>query len=298
MPGPVAGGPPPAPASGGPRVKVLASAVGAVALAGIAFAVFGGSGSTGIDPVAQAATVSARAPGYQMHMSMQITGLQTALTATGDGTFDLRDHSGSMSMSMNFGDDPRIIQTLGSNTLKMQEIIDGATVYIKLPAAVTSGMQLLGKQWIAVNLAKATGVPGLSSLDSNPVSSDPSQMLQYLKAESDSIVNEGQAVVDGLATTHYHADINLDRVASSLPAADQAAAQQALAKLAQLTQIHQLPVDVWVDARRLVRRMEMTLSTSLPGGQALNESFTLDITHYGPEPQPQLPPAGEVANLG
>jgi hypothetical protein len=83
-----------------------------------------------------------------------------------------------------------------------------------------------------------------------------------------------------------------------VPQPERAAAQQVLSKLEQLTQIHDVPVDVWVDTHHLVRRMEMTIAPNIPGGPTLNEDITIDITHYGPEPRPALPPANEVANLG
>ncbi len=300
MPDPVVREPSPAPPSRAAGPKLLAAVVAAAVVGAIAFVVFGGSASKVVDPVAQAATVSASAPGYRMHMSMEIASpsLPSPITATGDGAFNLHDRSGSMSLTMSFGNDPQVIQSLGSSSLKIQEIVDGTTIYMKLPGAATSGLRRLGKQWIAIDLAKLSGIPGLSSLQSNPVSSNPSEMLQYLRVVSDSIVSEGHQRVDGLASTHYRAQMSLDRAASAVPAAERAAAQQALSKLEQLTQIHQIPVDVWVDAHHLVRRMGMTMALTVPGGQALNETFTIDISHYGPVPRPALPPADQVAKLG
>jgi hypothetical protein len=283
-----------------PRLKLVALAALAVLVAGIAIAVLGGAGSTVVDPVAQAATVSATAPGYAMRMSMTISSSASAtpITATGRGSFDLRGRTGSMSLTMNLGSAPQVTQKLGSSTLTMQEILTGTTVYVKIPAAVSGALPLGGKQWIAVDLAKVSRLAGLTSLaSSNPVSSDPRQMLQYLRAVSGSVLAEGQQRVDGLTTTHYRADINLDRVAGALPEADRAGAQSALTMLEQVLRLHQIPVDVWVDAHHLVRRMTMTMATTLSGGQTLNEGITIDITHYGPEPAPALPPSDQVARL-
>jgi hypothetical protein len=287
---------PPAP-SRRPRLTLVAPIAVAAAVAAVVFAVSGGTSK--LDPVAQAATTSANAPGFQMHFAMEMTSsaLPTALTATGNGSFDPRDRTGSMSFAMNFGNDPRVAQALGSSTVSMQEILRGATVYMKLPAAVMNALPTSGKQWIAVDLAKVTGIPGLSSL-SNPVSSDPSQMLQYLRAASDSIVAEGHQRVDGLETTHYHADLSLSRVADALPSAYRSAAQQALSILQQSLKVHDIPVDVWIDAKHLVRRIQMTFSANLPSSQTLHEGMTIDISHYGPQPQPALPPAGQVTSLG
>jgi hypothetical protein len=43
--------------------------------------------------------------------------------------------------------------------------------------------------------------------------------------------------------------------------------------------------------------MQMTMSPTIPGGGALTETITVDVSHYGPEPPPVLPRAGQVANL-
>jgi hypothetical protein len=278
---------------------LLASGVVAVAIVAIAFVLLGGSPSKVVDPVAQAATVSAGAPGYRIHMSMEISSSVTAtpVTASGSGIFDTRDHAGTMSLAMNFGNDPQVLQTMGTDTLKMQEIIEGATVYMKLPAALASAFPVAGKQWIAIDLAKVTGVPGLSSLASNPVSSNPSDMLSYLRSASDSVLTDGQQRVDGVETTHYHADLNLARAADSLPSVDRQAAQQLLSKLQQQVQLSDVPMDVWIDGQHLVRRIEMTIAPPAQGGQTFDEVTTIDITHYGPEPRPALPPAGEVEDL-
>jgi hypothetical protein len=69
-------------------------------------------------------------------------------------------------------------------------------------------------------------------------------MLQYLRAVSDSIVAEGHERVDGLETTHYHAELNLDRVAAALPSADQAAAEKLLSAVQQAMPVSAIPVDI------------------------------------------------------
>jgi hypothetical protein len=304
MPGTVAEPPspaPPAPARGvrGARPKVLVAVLAGAVAAAIGFVAFGGSASTVIDPDAQAAKRSSSVAGYRMRLSMQLvpsTG-SAPTTMTGAGSFDVRDHAGSISMAMNLGNDPQVIQALGSNTLRMQEIVDGTTVYVKLPAAAAGALPTSGKPWIALDLSKVTGIPGLSSLAGNPGSSDPSEMLQWLRGVSDSILAEGQQQVDGVQTTHYRAQLSLDRSANAVPAAERAAVQQAMSKLEQLTQVHEIPVDVWVDAHHLVRRFEMNFTASLPGGSTVSEVVTIDITHYGPERRPAVPPASEVTDL-
>ena len=122
------------------------------------------------DPIAQAATLSSNVAGYRMHMSMEMTSsaLSSPITATGRGVVDLRDHATSMSLAMNLGDEPGVVQALGSSTFRMEMITDGADVYLKLPSALTATMPTLGKKWVKIDLSKLSGIPGLSSLGEQP----------------------------------------------------------------------------------------------------------------------------------
>jgi hypothetical protein len=270
-----------------PRALLLLA--GVVALAAIAFVAFGSSSNKTLDPVAQAATASANAPGVSIRMAMRISApsQSTTITGRGSGRFDTRDRKGSMTLS--FGT-PRGAQTL-------QEVIDGTRVYMKLPSRLMGTLPLGGKPWVSLDLSKLSGIPGAGALMSGPGGSDPTQMLQYLRAVSDSVVAQGNEQVDGLQTTHYHANVDLSRVAAALPASVRGAAQTAITALENQTHITQLPVDVWVDAHHLVRRMAMSLSPSLPTGQTMNESFTIDFLSYGPQPAPQVPSSDEVTDL-
>lgn len=272
----------------------LACASGAVVL--------GGCGASNvIDPVAQAATVSNQASGLKMDLALQITtpGLPTPIDATGSGAFDEANRSGSFDIAMNFGSIPQVAQVLGSSTLRMQEIIQGLTFYMKLPSALAHSTALHGKPWIKINLARAAqglGIPGLSTLASNPVSSDPSQFLRYLRAASTHVTQIGTQTINGRATTGYRAQIQLDRVANTVAPSDRAQARQAIAAVEQMAHVHLLPVTVWIDAQHLVRRMELSLAETA-SGQPLTMSMRIDIPAYGPQQPAQPPPPSQVLDV-
>ena len=295
---------PPPPRDFRPLVKAGAAVAAVIVVAIIAFVALGGSSNVGVDPVAQAAvvraaTTSVTSPGYEMRMSMAMSSpaIPTPITATGTGTFDGRTHSGSFSMAMSAGNVPQLTQALGSSTFDIQEIVAGTTIYMKLPGAATRALPLGGKPWLSVNLADVKGMSGLSSVLSNPTSSNPAQFLQYLRAESDSITTVGKEQVDGVLTTHYHVDLNFDRAANAVPAGERAAVQQIISKVEQVAHLHHIPADVWVDGQHLVRRMTMTITVPAASGVSLNEQATVDFVHYGPEPATAPPPAGEVTDL-
>jgi hypothetical protein len=281
--------------------------VGALAAACIAGAVaVGGCGATNaaervIDPVAKAATISNQAPGMRMALSMQVSAaaLPASITASGAGTFDTAGRTGSFNLAMDFGNIPQVAQALGTSTLQLEEITDGLTVYVKVPPALAGSMGLNGKQWAKINLAsaaQAAGIPGISSLTGNLASSDPSQFLRYLRATSGGVTMVGSESVDGFPTTHYKAQIQLDRVPDVFPAASRTQARRTISSLEQLTHIHALPVDVWVDGQHLVRRMAFTINETV-SGQSLSLAMRIDIPEYGPQPAPQLPPASQVTDL-
>jgi hypothetical protein len=229
-----------------------------------------------------------------MSLSMTSSAFSGAITGHGDGIVDPRDHAASMAVALDLSSLPQAAQALGDSTLRMEMIMDGQDVYERLPQAVfRANPSLAEKPWLKMNLAKAAGISGLSPLGSDPTGNDPRQMLQYLTAASDGITNEGRQQVDGVQTTHYHAALSLDRLTADLPAADRSAAQQAIAKLRQ-TIGSDLPVDVWIDAHQLIRRMAMSLSLHVPSGPSVQETVVGDLSDYGPQPRPTLPPADQV----
>jgi hypothetical protein len=257
----------------------------------IALVAFGSSSNNSVDPLAKAATLSGNAPGFKMRMTMQVgtSAEPNLLTGHGSGAFDTRGHSGAMSMVMN-------IPTEAGSTQKLQinEILDGGTIYMQLPASLESALGVLGKKWISIDLSKATGIPGLSSLASNPASTNPGEMLQYLKAASGGVTNEGTHVVDGFSTTEYHANLQMSKIPAAVPASERAAAQSAMSAIQKLAHLSAIPVSVWIDKHQLVRRMALNI-TAKAQGQTINEVIAIDLPEYGPQSPPTIPPSSQVA---
>jgi Zn-dependent alcohol dehydrogenase len=255
--------------------------------------------SNAADTVAKAAAASAGAAGYKMNMTMKISSpaLPKPITASGNGSFSIPDHGGSFNLSMDFSNEPQVAQVLGSSTFQIEEVIKAPLIYVKLPSALASKIPG-GKPWLKIDLDKAAaaaGVPGLSSLTGNPASSDPSQLLQYLRAVSGNITKVGSESIGGTQTTHYKATISLDKVPNSLPAAQRKGAQQAITQLENLTHLHSLPVEVWIDGHNLVRQMQMSFASS-SNGQTVNTAMTIGIPKYGPQQAPALPPDSQVTD--
>lgn len=273
----------------------------ATVVAACAFALSGCGAANVIDPVAFAATVSNQVSGLKMNVELRLStpALPSPIDGTGSGTFDEANRSGTFNLAMDFGSIPQLAQLLGGSTLQTQEILQGLTVYLKLPATLAHTAGLHGKPWVKIDLARAAhglGIPGLSTLANNPVSSDPSQFLRYLRATGGHVTQVGTQTIDGRRSTGYRAQIQLDRVANTLPSADRGQARQAIGGIEQMTHLHLLPVTVWIDGQHLVRRIELSFNESV-SGQPLTTSIRIDIPEYGPQQPPQPPPASEVTDL-
>jgi hypothetical protein len=284
--------PAPAPAATRSRGKLIAGAAALLIVAGLAFLLLGSGGPQLGGPVAEAATLSSKTPGYRIHMAMEMTSseLSSPITASGGGIVDLRDNSASMSLAMDVGSQPQLTQQLGSSTFQMEMITEGGAVYVKLPDAVAAALPTSGRQWLKADLAKLSSIPGLSSLTGNPTASDPSSVLHSLRSVSDGIVDEGSQRIGGVQTTHYHADLNASALTGNLPSAERSVFRQALPPGG-------IPVDVWIDSSHLVRRVVMTLDLGIPGGPSVHQIVTVDLGHYGPQRAPVVPPADQVTDL-
>jgi hypothetical protein len=280
------------------RFKLAAGGSLAAVLGAAAFLLLGSAGP-GFDPIAQAAALSARSPGYKMRMTLRVSTPMFAINGEAHGVVDLRDRAASMSMAMNLPNLPQITEALGGDTLSMDMVVERTDVYFRFPPALAAKLPY-DKPWLKLDLGRlldSAGFSGVTSLMNNPVSSNPSGQLAWLRATSGDVVDEGPEAVDGVVTTHYRANVDFGRVANAVPPAERAAMSASMSKLEAITHGDQEPVEVWIDHSHHVRRMTMTFSFSPTGGPAVQESITEDMSDYGPQPRPTLPPADQVQDV-
>jgi hypothetical protein len=281
----------------------LASLVVLALVAALGLAV-SGCGSSTLDPVAKAAETSTAATGFRMNFNLQISSpaLPGPIIATGNGRFDRPARAGALTLDIDLGSIPQVRQVLGTSRLRLRELISGTTVYVGLPAALAKRIPgaSASRPWLKIDLAQASssaGVPGVGSLLNNPTSTDPSQLLNFLRATSGGVTKVGSASINGVPTTEYQAQVNLDKVPNGLPSAQRAQASQAIAAIERMTGLHQIPITVWVDGANLVRRMKVSFTERLATGQSLTIGVVADVLQYGPQPPPVLPAASQVTDL-
>jgi hypothetical protein len=237
-----------------------------------------------------AATHTRHAGSARVAMDMTMSTEQGTITMHGTGQFKLHSPAaGAMHLSMT-------VPTAGT-TIGFDERILGTTIYMRSP--VLSQSIPNSRPWLKVDLeriGKQQGVDFAALMDSG--NSDPTQMLTYLDATSDTVVNMGHAQVDGVATTHYHADIDLSKamrvMVARAPADQRKAVRSTYRNLLQQTGTTSYPVDVWVGADGYVRQMHM--SVPMPVAQS-SMDMTMQLSHFGAPVHITPPSASQVTDL-
>lgn len=254
----------------------------------------GGSTSATLDPVAQAADTTSKVGGVHMSLTARLSAsvLPSQFTVGGQGFFNYKSREGAFSLEMS-GLPASLAAISPAGRLRMDEIFKGSTLYVG--SSLFAGKLPGGARWMKLDLSRVGNGLGFNLQQLAGGQSNPAQLLDFLEGHG-SVTVVGHEAIRGVSTTHYHGTIDLGRVADSLPSAERANVRAALAKVNAQTGDGRLPVDVWVDAHRLVRRMTLTMSVPA-ASQKLRVSLALDLFGFGATPAVTTPSAGETYDV-
>jgi hypothetical protein len=150
-----------------------------------------------------------------------------------------------------------------------------------------------GKTWLKLDLTSEAAKQGID-LDALGGSStqDPAAVLDYLKGAGTSR-EVGTETVNGTQTTRYHVDVDLRKAAAK---SDDPDAKASVEKLIKVAGTATLPIDVWVDAKHLVRREKVVYDATVQG-QKSSFDLTVDLTKFGVDVDAQAPSADDVVDF-
>ncbi len=274
------------------RRRTVAAGAMLVAVAATAGLASGcGSAGSAIDPVAQAADATTHAGGAQVALSgsLSVAGLARPLTLSGSGSVNFRDGEGTFAMTVS-GLPPGAQAKLSGSSIQLVEVFKAGDIYITSP--LFTGKLPAGARWVKLDLAKfrqAMGA-GTRSLTSG---TDPTQYLAELRGSGGAVKVVGHETVRGVPTTRYAGTIDLVKAAELDAGANRAQARAAAQKLIEKTGQPSVPVQVWVDAGGLVRRVGLDLGQR-SGGRAGSVNMQIEFFAFGAAPAATPPPAGEV----
>jgi hypothetical protein len=258
------------------RRGVVAAVVGVVALGC-------GSANSATTVLTQAAARTATAKSTkvfeQVHIAMdgqQEVGFPTDVQAEGAVDFGTRQSE----MTLHFG------------TLSLPMLLDGHTLYEKLPA---TNIVFGDKRWVKADLVaigNAMGRKTPGNAFQGPFG-DPTTGLQFLRGISGAITKVGAEAVRGEPTTHYRAIVDPIKAAINAPDGLEAYIQQLVKALGSK------PIDAWVDSQGRVRRIRLTLGLSAIDASSPIKSMdvTTEFYEFGTPVSVTVPPADQVFDL-
>jgi hypothetical protein len=250
-----------------------------------------GSVSATMDPVASAATKSRQSGSADVTFSLSFSspGLAGGQALALDGTGVVSQGQAELTFDMS-----KFLSRLGApagTDMTAKEIfIDEGGDYVFYMRMGLLDPLLGGKHWLKVDASKVGEKLGIdfSKLTGGPTTQDPAQMLALLQATSGQVDDLGAETIDGVATTHYRANVDLAKAA-----AVEGVSSQTLQQLTQAGMPDTIPEDVWIDSDGLVRQFHMAFDMT-SSGVPLHLSLTMGLSNYGAAAQIVAPPAADV----
>lgn len=285
-----------------PRTSLgaVVAVAAAVAVAGCGGSSSSGSSSSGSGKgstleLARAVDASAAVPGFKTSVIVHEKVGSEHVSVSGHGSVSPAEKTASIAMLMSGAG------TGGLGTIPIRVLMTHRTFYVKLPRSLTSRLPG-GKPWLSFSQArldKVEHVPGFGGLaESSSSLTNPGEYLDFLRAAANgSVKNLGSATVNGVSTTHYHADVDIAKLARVVPQREKAEVTKLVAALKQNGKLASVPIDVWIDHSRLIRRLHITYTVPVTGGEKLSENLTENFSDYGPQPAPKVPSAAQTTNL-
>jgi hypothetical protein len=221
---------------------------------------------TPIASVKSSAAKTAHATGEHMKLKGTATVGATLVTIDGTGDFDNAKKLGSLHADF----------SAGGLSGTIDEVLNGTTIYLQSPL-LTSNLPK-GKTWLKVDLQKAGITQGidLSALTAQ----SPAQILTQIQAAG-SATKVGDETIDGAATTHYRARVDL----AKLPRGK---------KIGAFAHATYRPLDIWIGQDDgYVHRLHMNIKVSQP---AQSIAMTMDFSDFGKSVSVSVPSPSETAD--
>lgn len=241
-----------------------------------------GTPSSG-DAIARAATVAAaQKGGLKLALRGKIAANGQDITVRGTGSVDRSKGRGAFT----------VISNMGAADLAIREVLADGQLYMTSKLFTD---KLPGKRsWLRIDLDKAKDVKGFdpNALGTNGPSYDPSQVLDYLHGAGPA-KRLGTATIRGTKTTHYRADVDLQRALKETKGQAARASIESLLPL--LGKQKTIPVEVWLDSRHRVLRERVSYKANLRGVENAMD-FTTDFTSFDAAVSADRPPASDTVD--
>ena len=262
------------------------------------------------EELAQSASTSAASTSgrFSFDMSASLGGADD-FSLSGEGAFDASSGRSSFALDMSslaklLGG---LVAGLGGTTpgglpdfddpkgWKIEVVQDGKVGYVRLPAI--AGRLPDGKTWVKGPAGEIkVGGFDFQQLESF-TRSDPRDVLEALRGVGGEIETVGTEELRGVETTHYRALVDPAQLANAKDLEGRSASQSLVDRLTTQPGLVDVPLDVWIDANGLVRKLTIAFSAEVPTtAESGDATMSFELWDYGEPVEIAVPPASEVAN--
>jgi hypothetical protein len=225
--------------------------------------------------------------------SATISAAGESLTMSGEGSYDLERKLGAMKLHFD-GVTPGSPAAQADMELVLDNS-DGLVEYIHM--TLLDGQLPAGKSWVKIDvgaLGKNHGID-LSKLQQGDAA-DPAKFFTFLRRAANPTV-VGQETVGGVATTHYRATVDPQRLAA---AETDAATRETMQRAIALSGISSYPAEAWIDGAGYLRRMRIAVPLRVPDMAPTDVAMmtmTEELSNFGTPVEVALPPAASVVDI-
>jgi hypothetical protein len=206
---------------------------------------------------------------------MKFEGMSRPASFDGEGVFDYKRCWGQV--SWDFADLLRVAgaEVEGNAAVAELRFFD-EVLFARMPF-LSEGVPG-AKPWIEFSLAESDDLDSASDdLMSAIGGDDPSTALNFIRGASGEVKNEGSDEIRGVDTTHYSAEVDLAKAVELAPKRDRPRLRRSLERLREADVETVVPVEVWIDAEGLARRIRQTY----PVVNDETLEMTLDLFDFG-----------------
>lgn len=254
----------------------------------------GGDNSETIQLISAAAVANNQAGTAKVSMDMTMTVAEQSVNMAAEGEMDIDAELVEMTMSMT-----PTGSTSGTPPMDDIELVgSGLKVYFRYPPEIAGSMP--GKKpWAMIDMqalgeSQGMDIGAMSQLGGG---NDPSQILQFLSGVSGTVETVGEEEVRGVNTTHYRADIDLDKAAEQAPKELRDGVRMSVEAMKAQLGATSLPMDVWIGEDGYVHRMGMKIETGEDAPQRFTMDMTMEFYDFGSPVSITVPDASQVYDM-
>ena len=214
------------------------------------------------------------------------------LTMNAEGAYDFANRRGEMTMTMELPEGAGPM----SGTQKIDMVFEDLVIYMRYP--FMTEMAPGSKPWIRMDLEEIGQQAGMdygSMMQSG--TSDPSQMLEWLRGVSGDVQVVGEEEVRGAPATHYKGSIDFNKVADQAPEELREQMKASIEAMTEAIGTSTVPFEVWIDEQGRAVRMAQSFEFEQGTTAGASMSMTVDIFDFGTAVDIEVPPASETTDF-